>query len=141
MAITVASTGDHYILGHNMVAGVPKAAYAATAAKGHLVRRETAADNEWDLCAATENPAGIVESVNSQTGILTIAEFGDGVTLILPTTGVIALGNKVRATATALGTTVARGVVEADAGGVGVVIDLLPAGADTATVRFGGQAP
>jgi hypothetical protein len=146
MSLTVPRHADYYILDYNMVSGVPKAAY--TPLKGDLVQRETAQANEWDVCAATENPAGIVEIVGPSAGsgaiqgvvTITVAELLPGTTLVLPTTGAIALGNKVRASAggrVAVGTSgLTRTEVEADVGGVGAVVELTPAGANTATVRF-----
>lgn len=139
MAISMPMQADYYILEYNMVPGVPKSGY--TPVKGHLVRRETAQDNEWDLCTTDEVPAGIVEAVNTNSTKITVAEFVAGTTVVLPTTGAVALGDKIEATNTALaavGTTgLQRTVVQTDnTNGVGTVIDLNPAGSATATVRF-----
>jgi hypothetical protein len=130
---------DYFILEWNVVPGVPKSSY--TPVVGHLVRRETAQDSEWDLSVANEVPAGIVVAVNANSTKISVAEFVAGVTIVLPTTGVVALGDKIETNATALATvgsmTIQRGQVVVDnTNGVGTVVDLNPAGTATATVRF-----
>lgn len=139
MALAVPMQADYFILEYNVLPGVPKSGY--TPRIGHLVRRETAQDNEWDVATTDEVFSGIVVAVNANSTVISVAELVPGTTIVLPTTGVVALGNKVEANATpltAVGTMgISRGQVVVDnTNGVGVVIDLNPAGTDTATVRF-----
>lgn len=139
MALAIPRQADYYILPDNVVPGVPKSGY--TPVVGHLVRRETAQDTEWDVSVANEVPSGFVVAVNANSTKISVAELRDGVTLVLPTTGAVALGDKVETTATALAdvgtTTLQRGQVVVDnTNGVGTVVDLNPAGSATATVRF-----
>lgn len=139
MALTVPKEGDYFILADNVVPGVPKSGY--TPRIGHLVKRETAADNEWDLSTTDEVFAGIIVAVNANNTKISVAELRAGTSIILPTTGVVALGNKVWADGGAaladVGTMgIQRTRVEVDSSGVGTVVDLNPAGSATATVRF-----
>lgn len=139
MAISMPKEADYFILEYNVTPGVPKSGY--TPVKGHLVRRETAQDNEWDLCTTDEAFSGIVVAVNANSTVISVAEFVPGTSVVLPTTGAIALGDKVWADGGAaladVGTTgIQRTRVEASATGVGLVVDLNPAGSATATVRF-----
>lgn len=140
-SLALRSTGDYFILDANCIPGKPKSGW--TPALGELVKRETAQDNEWDVCADTENPQGIVISTNGATGMVGIAEFVDGTQIILPTAGTVALNDDIRVDdggLTTVGTAnFQRTRVEAGAGGgVGTVIALDPFGADTATVAFYG---
>jgi hypothetical protein len=136
MSLVSSRAADHYILRWNVVAGVPKAGY--TPAKGHLLQRENAQNDEWDLCANGEFPAGMVESVNSGNGTISVVLLVPGVTLILQhdQAGGPALGDKIGATGTALGTTIGRTVVTTNAGGVGRITALTPRGAGTIEVTF-----
>lgn len=76
MSIAVLTAGDNFMHGPNIVRGIPKSGY--TAALGHLVIRDTSIANGWDRTAANENPEGIVVSINSSNGTLSIAEFRIG---------------------------------------------------------------
>jgi hypothetical protein len=136
MALTTPFAGDYWNLGWNTTAGRPKSGY--TPAVGHLVVRENAAANEWDLIAANEPPTGYVFSINSSNGVISVAMLVPGTKLILPTTGTVALGDKVEYGGTALSTgPVARTVVQEDnTNGGGRITALTPAGADTAEVTF-----
>lgn len=136
MALVTTKAADHYILRNNVVPGTPKAGY--TPARGHLVQRENAQNDEWDLSGAGETFAGIVESVNSGNGTISVAQLVMGTSLILQhdQVGGPALGDKVMATATALGTTIGRTVVTTNAGGIGRITALTPRGAGTIEVTF-----
>jgi hypothetical protein len=145
MALSIPKEADYFILPNNVIPGVPKAAYLAHATNfpqiGHLVRRETAQDSEWDLATTDENFSGMIVAVNANRSVLSIAELLPGTTIILPTTGAVALGDKVEANATPLAAVgsmgISRGQVVVDnVNGVGAVVDLLSGGAATATVRF-----
>lgn len=132
-------SGDYFILDTNVVPGVPKAAY--TPRIGHLVRRETAQDNEWDLATTDEVFAGIIVAVNSNNTVISVAELIPGTTIILPFAAPPALGDKVEAGATALVDVGTMGIqrtlcVVDNLNGVGAVIDVSPVGANTGTVRF-----
>jgi len=76
MAIPILTAGDNFMHGNNILPGIPKSGY--TAVLGHLVIRDTSLANGWDRCAANENPEGIVVSINSSNGTLSIAEFRIG---------------------------------------------------------------
>lgn len=139
MAISMPKEADYFILPYNVVPGVPKSSY--TPVIGHLVKREAAQDSEWDLSTTDETFSGIVVAVNANSTKISVAEFVAGTTIVLPTTGTVALGDKVEATSTALAAVgsmgIQRTVVQTDnTNGVGLVVDLLPGGAATATVRF-----
>lgn len=141
MALTSTRSADFPILadGQNVVPGVPKSGY--TAAQGHLVKREFAQNDEWDLCANTEVPAGLVLATPGN-GTISIAELKDGVTLILQHDGSIVaadLGKTVTATATALGTTISRTVVQdggAWSAGLPLIVAVDPRGTNTVEVLF-----
>lgn len=62
MSISASTAGDYFYIPEALIACKPKSGY--TAAKGDLVREESAAAMEWDRCAANENPEGIVVSLN-----------------------------------------------------------------------------
>ena len=139
MALTIPKEADYFILADNVVPGVPKSGY--TPRVGHLVKRETAADNEWDLSTTDEVFAGIVVAVNANNTKMSIAELRAGTSIVLPTTGTVALGDAVwadggAALATVGSWTIQRTRVEVSVTGIGSVVDLNPAGTDTATVRF-----
>jgi hypothetical protein len=122
--------------GQNVLPGVPKAAY--TPAKGHLVHKEFAQANEWDLCANGEVPEGLIESTNSGNGTISVIDLRGGATLILEHDGSCVLGQSVQATATALGTVIARTTVKTAAPGAGlpIVTALNPRGTNTVEVYF-----
>jgi len=127
VALTSTRSTDYTNLGDNCVAGVPKSGY--TPAKGHLVRREDAQNDEWDLCANSELPGGLVESVNSGNGTISVLLLIGGVSIILEHDGTADKGEGIQATDTAvatnaLGVTIPRTVVKgvAIASGVGRVV-------------------
>lgn len=147
MAFTISlrTVGDYFILDANVVPGVPKSGW--TPAEGELVHRETAQDNEFDVCADGQVPEGIVVTTNGATGTVGVAEFVEGTTIVLPTDTELALGNDIKVSAGGLkvvGTAgFSRSQVKSGGGtGGGVVIDVAPFGVSgtgtesTATVRF-----
>lgn len=145
MAFTSFIAGDHFNHGDNVYTKVPKSGY--TPAIGHLVVLDASIANGVDLIAANEAIYGIVVafgtwSASNTGGTISVAKFTPGSRIVLPTTGVIAKGDKVEYGGTALSTgVVPRTVVQADnTNGNGFVVAAgageSPAGADTAVVEF-----
>lgn len=80
MALPFSTAGDYFMIPEALVAGKPKSGY--TAVVGDLVIRDTSIANGWDRCAANENPGGIVVSINSSNGTISVAEFVIGISTI-----------------------------------------------------------
>lgn len=125
MALTLQTAGEQltHIPTGNIKAMVPVAGYTAPEV-GDLVIYDTSENNAVDEAADTENPIGEVYSTNRDNGILSIALYKSGTRVVLPYSGVVAVGNKIRSTGTREIASVDQGktVVEADAGGVGAIV-------------------
>lgn len=74
MAIPASTAGDYFYIPEALMAGKPKSGY--TPVKGHLVREEDAAANEWDRVASGEKVEGIIVSINGNpsNGTITVAK-------------------------------------------------------------------
>jgi hypothetical protein len=121
MSFVLQSCGDNFHLGWNTRAAKPKSGY--TAAKGDLCIADTTVANGVDLIAADENPAYIVDSTNNANGTLTVTRLVAGVTIELPYSGSVALGDKIEGGGGAHGTSLDRSTVRTDnSNGVGRVI-------------------
>jgi hypothetical protein len=140
MAFTTVRAGDRYILPDdgNIKPKKPKAGW--TALVGDLVIQDTSVASGVDEITTAENPYGIVESVNNDNGTLSVAEFYPGAEIELPTTGAVALGDKIEFGSATHGTTLDRTTVQADnTNGTGIVIAVdadTPHGTGHAVVRF-----
>ncbi len=135
----IASTGDQYNFGWNLVTKKAAAAYSAPAI-GDLVALGTGTANEVVAPADEVLPYGIVEWVSPDSKTLTVAELVAGATIELPYTGSAALGNAVECAGSTQGTSLLRTVVacsgDADAGNVIAVDADAPHGTGHVVVRF-----
>lgn len=125
MSSPLSTAWENFMIPEYLFPGKPKAGY--TPVKGHLVIRDATLTDGYDRCAANENPTGIIVSINSSNGTITVARFLSGTRIWLEYIGANpALGEKVEAGSTpGLGTVTYtdRDVVEVDAtNGVGRVI-------------------
>ncbi len=140
MAFTTVTAGDRYIKpeGGNIVPKKPKVGYTAVA--GDLVILDVTVADGVDLITTDENPYGIVESINTANGILSVAEFYSGCLIELPYTGAVAKGDKIEFSSATQGTTLARTQVKTDnTNGVGYVVAInaeTPHGTGHCVVRF-----
>lgn len=140
MALTIAKQGDYFLLEDNVLPGVPKAGY--TPVIGNLVITDATLDNCYDLAANTEEPDGIVVTLNANATVMGVALLVPGTTIILPNANGAqpAKGDFISADAggmVAVGTMgINRTRIATKVGGTKlVVIALNPAGADTVTAR------
>lgn len=81
MALTKLTVKDDFYRYYNLHAKKPKAAY--TPALGDLVVLDASITDGVDRGAADENPYGILTSINSSNGTVSVAEFSGGVTIVL----------------------------------------------------------
>ena len=134
MALPFTAAGDNFLNPHMIHTWYPKSGY--TPARGHLVILDSL-NNKVDRVASTEDPMGIIVSINSSNGAVSVAEFGDGTRITLEYTSTApTVGQTVYGGAAAFGTVTfteasgePRDVVVAHAtDGVGSVISV-----DTAT--------
>ena len=94
MSITKSTIGDDFIRTYNIRAKKPKSGY--TAAVGDLTVPDFTLADGVDRGASNENPTGIVISINSSNGTLSIAELTGGVTIVLEYTSTApTLGQKI----------------------------------------------
>jgi hypothetical protein len=110
MAVVFKRSGDRF-LKQQGISGVPKtfssnANYVAawnttrtTPNVGDLVKIDTATDDGVLQCVASEVPYGIVDSVNSNNGTLTVIKFSKAFSLILevPATSGVTRGHSIQA--------------------------------------------
>ena len=139
MALPFTLSGDNFLNPAYIHAWAPAAAYT-TPLRGHLVRLDSL-NNKVLRCAADTNPEGIIVSINSSNGTLSVAQFKSGSRITLEYTGTApTVGQKIEASATpGFGTltfTAASGeprdtVQVDDTNGVGRVISL----DSTATIK------
>jgi hypothetical protein len=138
--------GDYFLLDHNVVPGIPLAAWAAPT-EGQLVVRDNGGPNWFDLAANSEVPVGMVLTTNGATGTLGIVLFTSGTQIVLPFDTAPTIGQMIQTTAAGLkvvGTQLfSRSQVKGVAsGGIGSVIGLATFGVSgsgtetTATVEF-----
>lgn len=101
----------------NMKPWRPNAAYTtAGPARGDLVKQDTSGNGIVNICSSGDVPLGMVWSVNSGNGTLSILEFRDCV-LVFQYTGTFAVGDKIVANGTNGSVLIggnARGVVKHD---------------------------
>jgi hypothetical protein len=81
MSLTKSTAGDDFLRDYNIKPYKLQAAY--TPAVGDLVKLSTTAADAVARCASTDLPFGIVISINSSNGTVSVAELDAGVTLIL----------------------------------------------------------
>jgi hypothetical protein len=143
MAHTIPSCGDNYHRNFNTFVKVPIAGYLSTPPLvGDLVILDTTINNGVDLCADEELPYGIVESVNSANGFVSVTEFISGCQIELPYSGSLSLGDNIEvgSEAGAQDTVINRSIVQREnSGGIGVVIAVdagAPHGTGFAVVRW-----
>jgi len=141
MSLSKNTAGDDYIRITNIKTYALDAAYT-NALAGDLVKLSTGTADAVALCASGDNPLGIVLSINSGNGVVSVAELQDGVTLILdytstaPTLGQKVWANGDRGTGTPMAS---RSRVIQNSGGTGVVIAVdssSPAGTGTLVARW-----
>lgn len=94
MAYTKASQGERLFKFTNIKPKTPVSTYT-TPAVGDLVKVDTTGNDLVARCAAGDVPIGIILSVNSSNGILSVAHFSADVTVIVEYTGAFAIGDKV----------------------------------------------
>jgi hypothetical protein len=139
MAITLQTAGEQlvHIPTGNVKAMIPVAGYTAPEV-GDLVIYDTSENNAVDAAANNENPVGEILSVNRDNGILSVALYKSGTRVILPYSGVVAVGNKIESTGTREIASVDQGktVVAADGGGVGTVVAVDVPAAARCVVEF-----
>lgn len=139
MSLTKSTAGDDYIRSTNIHAYKLDAGYTAPAT-GDLVKLSTGTADAVARCASTDNPFGIVLSVNSSNGTVSVAELQDGVTLILEyTSSAPSLGGKVYCNGDRGTIITGRDRVIGNAGGTGVVLAVdssSPAGTGTLVARW-----
>jgi hypothetical protein len=142
MALTTYAIGDDFYRDENGKTRVPKSGY--TAAVGDAVVLDTSVSNGADLCAADENPYGIVTWVSAGATYFTVHEFIPGTSCVFPISGTVNKGDKIECTGSkaAVGTSgPSRSIVRADnSTGIGYVLSSgteSPAGTGTCVVRFG----
>lgn len=131
MALSTGTAGERL---YHYFAKVPKSGYTAVA--GDLVFADNTLNNAVDLAAQNEAPYGLVASINNANGILSVAAFKSGDSVILPYTGTLALGDKIASNGDrASGGTRTR-VIEKNSGGVGSVVALDYPSAGFCVVEF-----
>jgi hypothetical protein len=138
MSLTKSTAGDDFLRDYNIKPYKLQAAY--TPAVGDLVKLSTTAADAVARCASTDLPFGIVISINSSNGTVSVAELDAGVTLILEYTSTApTLGQKVYANGDRGTVFPGRDRVLQNAGGNGVVVAVdssSPAGTGTVVARF-----
>jgi hypothetical protein len=97
MALPFAQSGDNFFIPEHINTWVAKSGY--TPARGHLVLMDSL-NNKIDRCAADENPEGIIVSINSSAGAVSVAQFKSGTRITLEYTGTApTVGQKIEASA------------------------------------------
>lgn len=145
MAFTSIFSGDRF--GHRASSNVPKqfaAARYATPVVGHLVKQDTTSSfNDGVVqCVANDVPYGLVESINSSNGVLSIWKLVKTFSLVFEYTGSPTLGQQIQSNATngtiKIGGFV-RDVVKAVASpnGVGVIVAIDAPATGLLVVEFG----
>lgn len=138
MSVSLTTCGDNFHRGWNEFLVTPIGGY--TAAVGDLIVYETGSANAVDLIAGNEAIAGIVDSINSNSGVLTICELVAGCRIELPYTGTVNIGDKVKFSSATHGTAVDRTQVQTDnTNGTGLVLAVdagAPHGTGHCVVRF-----
>lgn len=139
MSISKSTLGDDFIREYNIRAKKPKSGY--TAAVGDLVVLDFSIADGVDRGAADENPYGIVLSINSSNGTLSIAEFTAGVTIVLEYTSTApTLGQKTECNGDRGTVYPSRDRIRVDnTNGNGAVVGVdttSPAGTSTCVVRY-----
>lgn len=83
MAIPASTAGDYFMIPEQIMAGKPKSGY--TPAVGHLVVEDTTLANGYDRAASTENPIGIILSINGNpsNGTISVARLQIGTSTII----------------------------------------------------------
>ncbi len=111
MAFNLRRSGDRFLKAQG-ISAVPKgyganylAAWAVTAlqtvpAVGDLVKQDTSGDDLVQQCVASDVPYGIVDSVNSGNGTLTVVKFNKTFSLILESNNSPTRGHSVQANGT-----------------------------------------
>lgn len=125
MANQLSTAWEHFLIPEYIFPGKPKSGY--TPVVGHLVVRDDTLADGYDRGAANENPVGIIVSINSSNGVMSVARFLSGSRIKLEYIGTApAIGEAVEIGSTPGFGTVTftdRDVVEVDAvNGVGRVI-------------------
>jgi hypothetical protein len=139
MSLSKSTVGDDYIRQDNIRAKKPKSGY--TAAVGDLVVQDATVADGVDRGASDENPYGIVLSINSGNGTLSVAELKDGTTLMLEYTSTApAIGQKIECNGDRGTILSSRDRVRLDnTNGIGWVVGVdasSPGGTGTLVVRF-----
>jgi hypothetical protein len=139
MSLSKSTLGDDFIRTYNIRAKKPKSGY--TAAVGDLVVLDFSIADGVDRGAADENPYGIVLSINSSNGTLSVAELTAGCTITLEYTSTTpTLGQKIECTGDRGTIIPTRDRVRVDnTNGVAAVIGFdstSPAGTGTLVARF-----
>lgn len=141
MAFTLRTGGTRYNLQNGQCVPKRPAAAYTDAAKGHLVKIDTSGNDFVAHCADDDPPYGLVFSVNSSNGLLSIFELRDcEIEFEYNAADAPALGDKVvRSSATpviAIGGVLGDPVEANNATGVGTVVTKDDV-AGLVTVRFG----
>jgi len=145
MAFSKSLSGDRWSLTH-IGTVVPKtfsASYTApTPAVGHLVKRDPAINDGVLRCASTDEPYGMVLSVNSSNGTLSILRFARIQSAILEYASAPSRGDSIAANGT-VGVIPIDGVlrdqiITDNSDGVGVVVALDSPVTGLCVVEFGG---
>ena len=98
MALPFSMAGDNFLIPEHINTWAPKASY--TPARGHLVLLDSL-NAKVDRCEADENPEGIIVSINSSNGAVSVAQFKSGTRITLEYTGTApTVGQKIEASAT-----------------------------------------
>lgn len=85
MSLSKGVAGEDYFRADNLQPYKPKSGY--TAAVGDFVTRDTSVQKGVDRTLVDTNPFGLVVSINSTNGTLSVAELKDGVVSIHEYTG------------------------------------------------------
>lgn len=139
MSLSKSTPGDDFVREYNIRAKKPKSGY--TAAVGDLVVLDFSVADGVDRGAADENAYGMVLSINSSNGTLSVAEFTGGVTVVLEwVTTQPGLSDKVECVGSRGTIYPSRDRVRVDnSNGTGAVIAFdatSPAGTGTVVVRY-----
>lgn len=140
MALTKSTPGEDLIRYDNVRAKKLGTGYTAPAL-GDLVTMSTTVADSVIRGAVDTNPYGMVISINSSNGTVSVVEFKDGVTVVLEYTGTApALGEKIECVGDRGTVITTRDRVQVDdTNGIGAVIAVdasSPAGTGTCVVRF-----